>query len=359
MFDLDSYQKILLSVTAGLLTLLGSVGIFVSLIIQRRVERLQDILEEFMDLSYHEDINLTGKMYKLIEKYQMHYLLPDGPSQKINTYINVTITLVIISWVSIMLVDFELPLEPKTALYFLPIISGLGVLVFYRHLINKTISPIDNSLLSPIIPPPRQLRSVSFLSKYVNVSVKSILKQARLRIICKSFEGQDMVILKEELSFDDYFYYLVIGEEVPFFIGFGKIAINFGIEPITGKPVPAAKNINIPLGFLDLKLVPTETIKATLFIFPQGEKHPVEYSFLLKKHQGVIKLIEDPEISVNYVLTYQVKDDYIDIIQQPHQIPGFEKFSPHFKLECQRWYTSEIKVTEPEIHCCSEEIFID
>ena len=69
MFELQSYLRVILSICGGLLTLLGSVGIFVSLTVQRRVERLQDILEEFMDLSYQSEINLTGKMFKLIEKY--------------------------------------------------------------------------------------------------------------------------------------------------------------------------------------------------------------------------------------------------------------------------------------------------
>lgn len=359
MFDFESYHKVLISVTAGLLTLLGSVGIFVSLIIQRRVERLQDILEEFMDLSYHEDINLTGKMYKLIEKYQMHYLLPDGPSKKITTYINITITIVIISWTSTLLVNFQLPIKAQTIFYSLPIFSGLGVLIFYRQLIKKTISPIDNSLLSPIIPPPKQLRSVSFLSKYVNVSVKSILKQARFRIICKSFGKEDMVLLKEELSFDDYYYYLVIGDEKPYFIGFGQLKIDFGIEPITGKPVPAAKNVNIPLGYIDLKTFPDEPVKATLYIFPEGEKHPVEYSFTLEKHQGIVKIVENPEITVNYVLTYSIKKDYLNILHHQNTIHGFQCFSPYFKLTGGRWYTTDLDYQKKKVNRCDEAIFID
>ena len=64
-----------MAISGGLLTLLGSVGIFISLIIQRRLDRLQDTLEG-ISLSYRSETNLTGLMYNLIEKYQMHYMVP-------------------------------------------------------------------------------------------------------------------------------------------------------------------------------------------------------------------------------------------------------------------------------------------
>jgi hypothetical protein len=62
MFVLNSYFFIILNITSGLLSLLGAVGIFISLIIQRRVGQLQDIIEELLDLSYEEGTNNTVKI---------------------------------------------------------------------------------------------------------------------------------------------------------------------------------------------------------------------------------------------------------------------------------------------------------
>ena len=46
MLQKEQYLFIIISIGTGLLSLLGSVGIFISLIVQRKVERLQAILEE-------------------------------------------------------------------------------------------------------------------------------------------------------------------------------------------------------------------------------------------------------------------------------------------------------------------------
>lgn len=98
MIDTQQYLFIIISISAGLLSLLGSVGIFISLIIQRKVERLQDILEELIDQSYAEGQNLTGTIYRLVQKYQMHYLLPDRTTKTIIHYVDATIALVTAIW---------------------------------------------------------------------------------------------------------------------------------------------------------------------------------------------------------------------------------------------------------------------
>jgi len=247
MFDSQSYFRVLASVVAALTTLLGSVGIFVSLTVQRRVERLQDILEEFLDLSYNNDTNITGRMYKLIEKYQMHYLFPDNPGRMIIQYINLTIFVVVIAWVAILAIGFRWEWKAAGLFYIIPILMSLGILVFYRYLLKNAIYPFGNNLMSPLIPPPVFLRSVSFLSSYVNVSVKSILRQARLRLLIKTHtDGRARVILKKELSFDDYFYYMLVSSDnEPVFVAFGELKMVFGNEAITGKPIWFASAIEL------------------------------------------------------------------------------------------------------------------
>lgn len=339
MIDYDSYVYVLLSVAAGLLTLLGSVGIFVSLIIQRRVERLQDILEEFMDLSYNEDINLTGKMFKLIEKYQMHYLAPGKPSNIILSYINGTIFVVILVWSSALFVDFKAATKALTFIYALPLMSGLALLIFYRYLIRNALNPVKNSFLSPIIPPPTKLRSISYLSKYINISVKSILKQARLRLLIKKAPNNSgLILLKEELSFDDFFYYLVLSsEEKTYFVGYGELKMVFSHEPITNKPIPAARNINIPLGELIWAELPQEPLNGNLLIFPRGEKHPISYIFNLNNQTDFFMVTGDPEVSINYLVTYRIKKDLLEILNLQVPLPYFEELAPHFTLNQKRW----------------------
>jgi hypothetical protein len=360
MFEDHAYLRVLSSVCAALTTLLGSVGIFVSLTVQRRVEKLQDILEEFLDLSYHGDTNITGKMYKLIEKYQMHYLFPATPGRMIVQYINLTIIVVILSWLSILAIGYRYSTERVDPVFLMPMVLGLGILVFYRYLLKNVIFPFGNNLMSPLIPPPIQLRSVSFLSHYVNVSVKSILRQARLRLLIKTL-GNNLaqVILKEELSFDDYIYYLLIlANDQPVFAAYGELVMEFGYETITGKPIPAAKNINIPLGCLDLGKLSSELYEARLFIFPRGEKHPLEYYFSLQKQDNIVTMAGEPEISVNYMITYKIDHNRLEIINESAELPFFRRLMNSTILAKKR-YACSAPFTPDTVIPCNEEIYID
>jgi len=360
MFDDQSYLRVLTSISAALTTLLGSVGIFVSLTVQRRVERLQDILEEFLDLSYHSDTNITGKMYKLIEKYQMHYLFPDTPGKLIVQYINFSILVVVILWAAILAAGSYSPVNIITFLYLIPIILGLSIMIFYRHLLKNAIYPFGNNLMSPLIPPPVFLRSVSYLSRYVNVSVKSILRQARLRLLIKNV-GAEMaeVILKEEISFDDYFYYLLLSaEKETLFVAYGELEIDFGKESITGKPIPAAKNVSIPLGSIPTNRLIADSFEARLFIFPRGEKHPLEYVFTLQKHGEIITMSGDPEISVSYMNTYQIENNRLHIVGENAEIPYLRELSQHFVINKARFSCCEPFNASGMIEC-KEDIYID
>lgn len=361
MFDFQSYIRILLSVSSGLLTLLGSVGIFVSLTVQRRIERLQDTLEQFMDLSYHNSANLTGQMFRLIEKYQMHYLLPDSPSRKILHYINLTIFVVVFVWFSLLVIDFEPPWRWEALLYLIPISTGLGILFFYRYLLKNAINPIDNALFTPLIPPPTKLRSVSFLSKYINVSVKTILKHARLRLVVKKRDSATLVVLKEELSFDDYFYYIEIkNNKKALFAGFGELCLIFPNEPITGKPVPVLRNINIPLGFLDPEEMEGEKIEAKLLIFPRGEKHPVEYLFTLRKQTDGMTMVGEPEISINYMILYHINGSVFELLENNTDQKLFDTMAKYFVLDRKRrWISRFDPVNENNIQECLIDAYVD
>ena len=360
LFDTQSYFRVLASINAALTTLLGSVGIFVSLTVQRRVERLQDILEEFLDLSYHSDTNITGKMYKLIEKYQMHYLFPDTPGRLIVQYINLTIIVVIVSWFAILAIGFRWTWHIALLFYMVPIFMGLGILFFYRYLLKNAIYPFGNNLMSPLIPPPVLLRSVSFLSRYVNVSVKSILRQARLRLLIKPHEnGKARVILKEELSFDDYFYYMFIAwENKPVFVAYGELKIVFGNESITGKPIPAAKNVNITLGYIPFEKLNYNEYEAKFFIFPRGEKHPLEYVFKLKRQENIFIMMGEPEISVNYMITYHIEKDRFHVIEENADIPFFRTLVGTSALNNKR-YACQAPFHPENVSPCTEDIYID
>lgn len=360
MLDSQSYIRILTSISAALTTLLGSVGIFVTLTVQRRVERLQDILEEFLDLSYHSDTNITGKMHKLIEKYQMHYLFPDTPGKMILQYINFTIIVEVVLWASTLVLGFRTPVDAAFLIYVLPILMGLGILVFYRHLLKNAIYPFGNNMMSPLIPPPTQLRSVSYLSRYVNVSVKSLLRQARLRLLVKGLDnGLAKVILKEELSFDDYCYYLLLlMDKDPVFISYGDLKISFGNEAITGKPIPAAKNVSIPLGYIPVERLTGQAYEARFFIFPKGEKHPLEYIFQLQKQGNIIAMSGDPEISVNYMITYRIGRDGLRVIEENAEIPFFQDATGRFPTGGRRFACCD-PLSPQTAQTCDEDICID
>ncbi len=360
MDEYQAYLRIISSVVAVVVTLLGSVGIFVSLTVQRRVERLQDILEEFLDFSYHSDINITGKMYKLIEKYQMHYMFPDTPGRIILQYINLTIITVIISWLIMMVQEFQLQWSITGLFYLVPTLLGIFILIFYRHLLKNVIYPSGNNLMSPLIPPPVQLRSVSFLSRYVNVSVKSLLCQARLRLLIKTLQdGRTAVILKEELSFDDYLYYLIISsDKKTVFAAYGELKITFVNELITGKPIPVAKNVNIPLGYVSEENLTSQEYEARFFIFPRGEKHPLEYTFNLQKQGEIITMSRDPEISVNYMFTYQMAQGKIKIIEENAEIPYFNQLVCNSVIPVNRFYCCT-SFSRDEAKICTQEVYIE
>ncbi|MDW7674219.1 MAG: hypothetical protein SCK28_06765 [Bacillota bacterium] len=371
MFKFESYLAIALAINSGALTLLGSVGIFVSLVIQRRVERLQDILEEFMDLSYHQNINLTGKMYKLMQKYQMQHMLPDKPSQTILTYIDLTTLFVIISWLVLIIMTFTPPWTASSVIYIAPLVWGLVLMIIFRQLLKYAINPVRNQLLQTIIPPPVKLRSVTFLSSYINVSVLAILQQARLSMVVRLnvtsfYEGKSIpgeVILKQELSFDDFFYYLQIkAGSKPFFLGIGGLEVSFPNDPLTGKPVPIQRNVNIPLGKITLDPA-INTLTAEMLLFVQGEKHPLKYVFELHREGKVFCLEDEPLTQIYTGITYKINQDRLELIENQFQSSWLEELLPHFKLNSKRMYGTGKSINEHPLelnalHCCDEEVYI-
>lgn len=360
MIDTQQYLFIIISISAGLLSLLGSVGIFISLIIQRKVERLQDILEELIDQSYAEGQNLTGTIYRLVQKYQMHYLLPDRTTKTIIHYVDATIALVTAIWVLLHVSIMSPPLNLKTASYFLPALGAIIILYFFRKLLKNAINPLDNPLLNGIIPPPTQLRSISFLSGYVNVSVKALIKQARFVLLIKrSQEGQAGIILKEELSFDDFFYYLSIGEnKAPLFVGFGKILFSFTPDSITGKPTPLQHNINVPMGSCDWEKLSGDEIPARLLLFPYGEKHPIDCTFKLTRQSNCYISLSRPETTVANSIVYKILSHKIMILENKGPFPHLDTIQQQLDGEEARWYYSG-KIGEENLKICTEEAYVD
>ena len=364
MFNKAQYLFVILSIGAGLLSLLGSVGIFVSLIVQRRVERLQDILEELIDLSKFEDQNLSSQIYQLIQKYQMHYLLPDKPTKLIQDYINMTVILVVLIWSVLHIVMFEPPLSLSFLVFSLPLVGGIVLLYFFRKLLQNAINPLDNPLLHGIIPPPTRLRSVSFLSKYVNVSVKALMKQARLvLLINQPKEGeQGEVILKQELSFDDFFYYIFVAQKggSPRFVGFGKIAFEFSPDPITKKPTPIKHNVNVPLGACDWKSLTEGELEAKMLLFPYGEKYPIQYRFILEKQSNCFISTDKPEISINHSILYRFVSKKIEIVENKDDFPHLDLAKEFFESGKSRFYYSFSEASEiKKVMQCTRKAFVD
>lgn len=370
MFNFESYLAIALAINSGCLTLLGSVGIFISLIIQRRVERLQDILEEFTDLSYHQNVNLTGQMYKLLQKYQMQYLLPNKPSQTILSYIDLTTLFVIASWLVLIIMTFTPPWTARSLFYLFPLLWGLILLILFRQLLKYAINPVDNQLLQTIIPPPHKLRSISFLSSYINVSVLAILYQARLSLVVRLssseyYQGKSVpgsVVLKQELSFDDFYYYLQItAEKQPVFLGFGELEITFPDDALTKKPVPIQRNVNIPMGKITLD--PTITkLHAELLMFAKGEKHPIRYEFHLFKEGKVFYLLDEPKGQVFTGVTYKINQEQLELVENQFQSSWLADLSDNFILDNKRHYLTGKNLARPlksaKTWCCHESIYI-
>ncbi|MGI6225384.1 MAG: hypothetical protein ACOYJ1_03930 [Peptococcales bacterium] len=368
MIDHNLFPFIVTSMVGGLLTLLGSVGIFISIIIQRKTERLQAILEEFIDLSYQSDLNLSGKMFNLIEKYQMHYILPDNPRRIITDYMNITIGLVISLWLGLYILSYQNPFHWFSLIYFLPLIALVLIMLWFRKLLLYLITIDNTPLLGAIIPPPKRLRSISYLSSFINVSVKSVLQQARISLLLKKHETNSnesswMIVLKEELSFDDFFYFLVcFNEKVPLFLSFGEIVFDFPCDGITGKPSPIKKNLNIPLGHMNIEGEPEE-LKVNMLVFTRGEKHPINYDYQLKKGgKNYYAPAENPKLSIDHQITYCLEKNMITIIKNESSLPFIKEFSRLFNLNGIRLYLPEIhngKISEENLKTCHESIFVD
>lgn len=362
------YSQILLAIAGGLLTLLGSVGIFISLIVQRRLEKLQDILEEFINLSYRSETNLTGLMYNLIEKYQMHYLFPRQPRMMILLYIDLNIAFILLLWAIILYMYYVPPFCARTLLYLVPMGIGIFAGLFFRRLLRNTIN-LENPLLDTIIPAPARLRSISYLSHFVNLSVKSVLKQARLTLLIvdagdKKKPSLFQVYLKEELSFDDFFYFLLVSgkeTETPYFVAYGEVHFRFLPDPITGKPIPVRRNVNVPLGEFTVFPGEKEDYNGKFLVFTRGEKHPIQYTYKLERESSYLASESNPEMTVNHQIIYTVKDEKVVIIQCDLKIPYFCETSPGFKLNSQRYYLAPASSGEgkmPPIQTCKDDVFI-
>ncbi len=375
MIKTSLYTFILLSITGGLLTLLSSVGIFISITMQRRLERLQEILEEFINLSYRSDANLTTQIYNLIEKYQLHYIYPKQPQGLILRYIDLNVFFILLLWSVSFIMYYEPPFSFHLLLQISPLIIGIHATLFFRRLLRNTIS-LENPLLSTIVPSPPKLRSISFLSHFVNLSVKSVLKQARLSLIltfCSAVNNSDVrnvsVDLKEELSFDDFFYYLALHDDASCcFAGFGEVICRFPSDPITDKPVPICRNINIPLGCFTVNTLSDSCtdLQAKFLIFTRGEKHPVQYNCCFMKGRGFLASRADPVVTVNRHIVYNIKKDKLNVLSSDPNIPRFQELLPHFKLNGNRYYFDPLSAireqsenSPPHIQICRKGVFID
>lgn len=365
MFNISSFIFIILSIAGGLLTLLGSVGIFISLIVQRRLDRLQDILEEFINLSYRSETNLTGQMYNLIEKYQMHYIFPSKPRQMILFYIDLNIFFILILWISALLWTYQPPPTPVILYQLIPLFIGTYASLFFRRLLRSTIN-LENPLLETIIPAPTRLRSISFLSHFVNISVKSILKQARLTLSLKLFPKENSarieVYLKEELSYDDFFYYLILSDkDTTCFVSFGEISFYFPSDPITKKPVPACRNLNVPLGEFYYSNEP-DKFQAIFLVFTRGEKHPVQYIYNLAKGTNCLTPQGIPDMTINHQILYELDNDHLSVLECESKLPYFKEFSSSFHFKGERYYLDRLLMDINETYdlkICRKNVFID
>lgn len=369
MFDISTYNLVITSLAGGLLSLLGSVGIFISLIVQRRVERLQEIMEELSDLSYETERNLTAHIYRLIKKYQAYYILPHGPSHTIMRYVDFTMLLVVISWLGPLVLSFYAPFQKLTVFYLLPLLGGLGLMIFFRSLLQNAINPLENQMLSAIIPPPAKLRSISYLSKYVNISVLTLLQQARLRIVLRKTLQENSsgekyyvaeVVLKEELSFDDFYYYLIIpleGSSRPF-TAFGHLQLSFPKDPFTKKPVPIERNINVTLGWCPWEILPLKKLEATLVIFPLGEKHPIKYSFHLEEEKNYYAPLKECQVFIDQDITFAVEENKVKIIQGEEKLPAYEWMKDWWELyQGRKYYDGRLKEEKPQE--CHKEAYVN
>jgi len=240
-------------------------------------------------------------------------------------------------------------------------------MLWFKRLLQYLISIDETPLLGSIIPAPKRLRSISYLSSFINVSVKSVLKQARLSLLLKKCdldnpESPWNMYLKEELSFDDFFYFLILFDQKnPIFLSFGEIIFDFPCDGITGKPSPIKRNINIPLGELNLTTL-NEELTATMLIFTQGEKYPLNYQYKLKKGGNYYAPSENPEVSIDHQITYAIEKDTIKIIQNKSSLPFIKEFSSLFNLNGTKVYLPKVqegKVDKDHLKTSHELVFVD
>ncbi|MBM7867596.1 hypothetical protein GTO89_13205 [Heliobacterium gestii] len=364
MFTAELFLALLWSATGGLLSLLGSTGIFVSLVVQRRIERLQDILEEFLELPYHENKNLAAPMVSLVRKYQVHYLFPDRPGRTILFYLDFTLLLIGLIWLWVLLMAIDWPFRPLFWFQGVLLLLIGGNMFLFRRLLQQTISPTGNPLFNPIIPPPERLRSVSYLSRYVNVSVKSMLQQARFALALTR-DGE--LRLKQEVSFDDFYYLLHC--PIQRWLAWGELRLTFPPDPITGKPVPLQRNVEIPLGrFASIAVncdkadggvraeanvcADPEGFPAILYVFPAGEKHPIQLEFELRKEEVGYHSRPFPEMTVQSAVLYRFEADRrLEIIEDGDRLAAFQPFRSYFICDRERYFCP---LSEPTPRRCSE-----
>lgn len=338
--------------------LLGSVGIFISLVIQRKVERLQDILEELIDLTYSEEQNLTGPIYRTVQKYQMHYLIPEQPVKTIMFYVDVTISLVLLIWSLLHIAVVPASDILQVLPFLLPVSGAVVVLFFFRKLLRYAVNPLDNPLLNGIIPPPAKLRSISFLSGYINVSVKAVLKQVRFNLFISHEENSDLatIILKEELSFDDFFYFLNMGnEKTPLFAAFGRVSFSFSPDPITGKPSALRHNINVPLGKCPWTIFEGKELEAKLQLFPYGEKHPIQCAYTLHRQGDCFIALDKPETTIINSILYKACPDSLNLLENKSEFSALASAVNSFSKESPRSYS----VQGNPFQVCPEDCYID
>ncbi|MEW6623948.1 MAG: hypothetical protein AB1420_12610 [Bacillota bacterium] len=363
MIQNNLYILIILSLSGSLLGLLGSTSIFVSLIIQRRVERLQEILEDLVNLSFEEGKNLSSEIYQLINRYQMHYILPHGPSNAILWYIDYSIAAVIILWVTGIIMSIRGPFTSESIFYMLPQAAAIAILLVFRRLLKNAINPLDNPLFNAIIPPPAKLRSISFLSNYVNISVKSILKQARINISIErkisenhrpSIKGR--IVLKQELSFDDFYYYIsVYDKQKTYFLGFGYLILDFPPDNITAKPIPIQRNMNITLGHLLWEDLP-DNLEASFLVFPVGEKNPIEFYFKIEKDGNFFMPITENKCFINQNIVYKVQNGQVALLKHESTLSYLEKALQYLGRQKGVYFVQEPfkDFTQQRVQICTE-----
>lgn len=363
MFQTNLYILILLSISSTLVGLLGSTSIFVSLIVQRRVERLQEIFEDLINLSFNEEKNLTSEIYELINRYQMHYILPHGPSNTITWYIDFSIMFTIVMWIIAIVFAIKGSITFLTIILLILLAFCFPILLFFRKLLINAIKPLDNKMFNSILPPPVKLRSISYLSNYVNISVKALLKQSRLNISIErkasekehpSIRGK--VVLKQELSFDDYYYYISIyDDKKTYFVGYGYLDLNFPPDSITKKPMPIQRNINVTLGYLLWNNL-SEYLTVSLLVFPLGDKNPIQFDYSMLRDGSFFVPYKETRCFVNQNIVYKIDNHNIKLISHESNLPYLAKIFNFFSKSNERCFIQEpYKVfNQQRIQICSE-----